>query len=103
MGDKNLKFSQYNKKEKSNFKSENFDKERLDKNTERLLKNFVKDYEGKSQQQIIDEIIKVAQKNRREGKLSNADLDNFYNMLYPMLNGSQKEQLTQIIDSLKKL
>lgn len=73
----------------------------MDKNAERLLRNFVKDYEGKSQSDVMAEIIKVAEKNRREGKLSDADLDNFANMLRPMLDRNQLQELEAIISRLK--
>lgn len=90
-----MKFSDYKngKKQKNDIK--------LDKNTEDLLRNFVRDYEGKSQSELLFEIIKVAEKNRAEGKLTDADLDNFATTLRPALNPSQQKELEKIISRLK--
>ncbi len=92
-----MKFSDY----KNNTNDSNKSSKKMDKNAERLLRNFVKDYEGKSQSDVMAEIIKVAEKNRREGKLSDADLDNFANMLRPMLDRNQLQELETIISRLK--
>ncbi len=93
-----MKFSDY-KQNSSNKKQTN--NQKMDKNAERLLRNFVKDYEGKSQSDIVSEIVKVAEKNRREGKLSDGDLDNFADMLRPMLDETQRSELDLIIKKLK--
>lgn len=90
-----MKFSEFKSKKQPN-KSEVFDK-----TSENLLRSFVTGYEGKTQEEIIAEIIKVAEKNRREGKLSDADLDNFKATLTPMLNDVQKRELDKIIARLK--
>lgn len=92
-----MKFSDY----KNNTNDSTKSSKKMDKNAERLLRNFVKDYEGKSQSDVMAEIIKVAEKNRREGKLSDADLDNFANMLRPMLDKNQLQELETIISRLK--
>ncbi len=93
-----MKFSDYKQNNTNDSKQSS---KKMDKNAERLLRNFVKDYEGKSQSDIVAEIVKVAEKNRREGKLSDADLDNFANMLRPMLDRDQLKELDAIISRLK--
>ena len=97
-----MNFKDY-KKTKKQDKPQSDPMDNLDAGAKMLLSNFVKDYEGKSYQEILSEIISVATKNRKEGKLSNAELDGFKAMLYPMLNGEQQKELVKIIDQLKQI
>ena len=65
-----------------------------------MLSNFAKKYEGASQSELISAIMKEAEKGRRNGTLSNADIERFANMLAPMLNHDQKKQLDMIVKKL---
>lgn len=93
-----MKFSDYKNDNRSKTEESTVN---LDKNQERFLKTFLKNYEGKNKSDIVAEIIKVAEKQRIEGNLGDADLDNFSDMLYPMLNSDQRKELTDIIARLK--
>lgn len=66
-----------------------------------MLKNFASKYEGASKSDLISAIKKEAEKGRRNGTLSNKDIDNFASMLLPMLNPSQKAELKKIVEELK--
>lgn len=68
-----------------------------------LLTAFLKSQEGKSRDQIVAEIKAIATKSRREGKLSDGELDNFYRMLKPVLKGDQLKILDETIASLKEI
>ncbi len=65
------------------------------------LKSFAKKYEGASEDEIISQIMIEAEKGRRNGTLSNADIDRFRNMIYPMLNQRQREKLDKVVKKLK--
>jgi hypothetical protein len=65
------------------------------------LKAFAKKYEGASEDEIISQILLEAQKGRRNGTLSDADIDRFKNMLYPMLNARQREKLEKVVKKIK--
>ncbi len=67
-----------------------------------MLKSFANKYEGASKSDLISAIKKEAEKGKRNGTLSNKDIDNFANMLLPMLNPSQKAELKKIVEELKK-
>lgn len=67
-----------------------------------VLKSFAKKYEGASEDQIINEIMIEAQKGKKNGTLTNADIDRFKNMLYPMLNSSQRAKLDKVIKKIKE-
>ncbi len=67
-----------------------------------MLKGWASKYEGMSEEDLIKAIIKEAEKNRAEGKLTDSDLDGFKSMLLPFLNPSQAKKLEKIINKLKK-
>lgn len=58
---------------------------------------------GKSESQLLRTIIAEAEKGKREGRLTNADLDNFYNSIYPMLDGVKRKKLKEVIHKLKQI
>ena len=58
---------------------------------------------GKSEGQINSTIIAQAEQGKRDGTLTNADLDNFYNTLAPLLDGFKKKKLQQVIAKLKAI
>ncbi len=72
-------------------------------NTVELAKILTKAMSGKSETQILHTIISEAERGKREGTLTNADLDNFYNALSPMLDGFKKRKLKEVIARLKSI
>ena len=70
---------------------------------ETLIKNVASQYEGKSGMDMMKGILQEAEKAKREGRLSNAELDGFYEQFSPMLGGFEKRKLKQIIDELKQI
>ena len=48
-------------------------------------------------------IISEAERGKREGTLTNADLDNFYTALSPLLDGFKKRKLKEVIMRLKSI
>lgn len=72
-------------------------------NTVEMAKIITKAMNGKSTMQIMQTIISEAERGKREGTLTNADLDNFYNALSPLLDGAKKRKLKQVIERLKNI
>ena len=72
-------------------------------NTVELAKILSNAMTGKSERQILSTIIAEAERGKREGTLSNADLDNFYNALSPLLDGFKKKKLKEVITRLKSI
>lgn len=70
-------------------------------NTVELAKILTKAMSGKSETQILHTIIAEAERGKREGTLTNADLDNFYNAVAPMLEGFKRKKLREVITRLK--
>jgi hypothetical protein len=84
----------------NSFKPNN-DKDNQNSNMD-LLKNLAKKYEGASEEDIVSAIMLEAEKGRKRGTLTDSDIDNFYKMLYPMLNSSQQKKLNSVILKIKK-
>ncbi|MDE6442429.1 MAG: hypothetical protein K2L12_06765 [Clostridia bacterium] len=68
-----------------------------------FAKAITKAMSGKNEGQIMRTIIAEAERGKREGRLTNADLDNFYNTVYPMLDSSKRKKLNEVIARLKNI
>lgn len=72
-------------------------------NTVEMAKIISKAMSGKSTAQIMQTIISEAERGKRDGTLTNADLDNFYAALSPLLDGFKKRKLKEVIARLKAI
>lgn len=68
-----------------------------------MAKILTRAMNGKSEGQLLATILAEAERGKREGTLTNADLDNFYNALYPLLDGFKRKKLKEIIAKLKNV
>ena len=71
--------------------------------TVNLAKAISKAMNGKSQGQLLSTIIAEAERGKRNGTLTNADLDNFYNALAPLVDGFKRKKLKVVITQLKNI
>lgn len=69
----------------------------------KLVKSVASSMKGKSQAEIFNAVIAEAERGKRAGTLTNADLDNFYNLMAPTLDGFKRQKLKGIIARLKKI
>ena len=68
--------------------------------TDDLRKTYdetVRKMRGKSQKELMDEIVKEAERAKRDGRLDKAGLDNFYKTVATMLDKNQLQKLKEII------
>lgn len=72
-------------------------------NAEELTKKIAAAYNGKSNMDVMRSILAEAEKSKRAGTLSNAEIENFYQTFSPMLDGFQRRQLRNIVDKLKEI
>ena len=68
-----------------------------------LIRQLAGKYNGANEAELMQAIYKEAEKGRRNGTLSDADLDRFGNMLAPMLDDAKRRKLRQIIQKLKNI
>ena len=100
-----MKFSDYDGNQKTDEKSKTKPTEKgasIDPKTEKMLKTLLIRYEGKSRDELLSSVLSIAQKNRREGKLSDAEIDSFYDLLAPMLDEEKRKTLDEVVEKIKK-
>ena len=71
--------------------------------TEELAKKIASAYNGKSNADMLQNILREAEKSKRAGTLSNEEIEVFYQNFSPMLNTIQRKKLRSIVEDLKKI
>ncbi len=69
---------------------------------EQLARQIASSYHGKSDGAMWKKILAEAEKSRRAGTLSDADIENFYRQFSPMLDGEKRRRLRAVLDKLKE-
>lgn len=64
---------------------------------------LAKKYDGKSQNELLRAIFEEAEKRKRAGTLTNAEIDNFVALLSPILDAKKRSYLNKIAADLKKI
>lgn len=59
-------------------------------------------YEGKNADEIMKAILAEAERGRKNGTLSDDDIDNFAALILPMINPEQQKILEKVVKRLKK-
>lgn len=72
-------------------------------NTADLINALVKAFSGKSEGEIWKSVLAQAEQGKRDGTLTNKDLDNFYTALAPLLDGFKRQKLRNVINRLKAI
>ena len=70
---------------------------------EYLTKKIAQAYNGKSNADMMRNILMEAERSKRAGTLSNEEIENFYQTFSPMLDTSQRKKLRAIVDKLKNI
>ena len=68
-----------------------------------MINNIAKNFDGKSQNELLMAIYKEAQKGKRNGTLTNEEIDNFARIIAPMLDEKKLKILNKLIKELKKI
>lgn len=68
-----------------------------------LFRSLAGRYEGASEEDILKAIYTEAEKSRKKGTLTNAEIDNFVSVISPMLNSGQVAKLKKLAEKLKKI
>ncbi len=70
---------------------------------EELTQQIARAYHGKSNGEMLRNILAEAERGKRAGTLSNDEIENFYRSFAPMLDGFQRKKLRAIVDKLKAI
>ena len=75
----------------------------VNQNVFNLVNSIAGKYDGKSQAELMKAIYDQALQGKRQGTLTNSDIDNFVGMLSPMLDEKKRKILFKIAEELKKI
>lgn len=75
----------------------------VDQNIFNMVNSLAGKFDGKSQNDLIRAIYEKAKKGKQDGTLTNAEIDNFAQMLAPVLDKQKQKMLYKIVDELKKI
>ena len=104
-------FKSYNQGRKSESDSTNENKESKENREQQpnpqyaanLAAQIAKAFYGKRQKDVWQTILAQAEQGKRDGTLTNEDLDNFYRTVYPLVDGVKRQKLKSIIAKLKQV
>ena len=68
-----------------------------------LVKNISAKFDGKSQNELLKAIYAEALKGKKNGTLTNEQIDNFRKMLYPLLDDKKRKILDKVVEDIKKI
>lgn len=68
-----------------------------------MVNDFAKKFEGKDRNELLKAVFDEAKKNKKNGTLTNAEIDNFAATLSAVLDDKQKKILDKIVADLKKI
>ena len=68
-----------------------------------LVSSIASKYDGKNTSELIKAVYDEAKKGKQNGTLSNSDIDNFANMLSPVLDQKKRKTLYKIVEELKRI
>lgn len=68
-----------------------------------LVNSLAEKFDGKSQNELMKAVYEEAKKGKRNGTLTNADIDNFESMLAPLIDENKRKMLYKIVEELKKI
>lgn len=69
----------------------------------KMVNDVAKKFDGKSQTELIKAVYEEAKKNKEKGILSDAEIENFKNILMPFLDDKKRKLLIKITNDLKKI
>lgn len=70
---------------------------------EEQAKRLAKQYDGASEGDMLKAIYAQALEGKRNGTLTNEQIDEFYKQIAPMLDGIKRKKLQKIVAELKKI
>ena len=84
-------------------KEKDKEKDKETASAEELTKQIASAYHGKSNADMLKNILAEAEKSKRAGTLSNEEIENFYQTFSAMLDSGQRKKLRAIVEKLKKI
>ncbi len=70
---------------------------------EKEVKKIASRYNGRGEGEILKEIFARAAEGKRNGTLSNEQIDEFFGRFAPMLDGAKRKRLQKLVNQLKEM
>jgi hypothetical protein len=67
----------------------------------KMISSLTQKY-ANNKEKLVSDIVSLAEKNKKEGKLNNKQLEEFEKKISPMLSSKQKKMLEDIMKLIKK-
>ncbi len=68
---------------------------------EQMAKDMLKQYEGKSEDDLMQELFSAAQRGKQDGTFNEEAIKNFVETAGPMLNEEQRQRMNQILSMIR--
>ena len=75
----------------------------LESSAAELPRKIAAAYNGKNSNEMLRNILSEAERSKRAGTLSNAEIDAFYEQFSPLLDGGQRRKLKSVVERLKRI
>ena len=85
------------------FKSYQSDGESKGATAEELTKKLASAWNGKPSGEMLAQIVREAEKSKRQGTLTNEEIDEFFKQFAPLLGSSERKMLQAVVDKLKRI
>ena len=82
---------------------ENYDERGTNGDLFRTVSDLAKKFDGKNGNDLLRAVYAEAERGKKNGTLSNADLDKFAATLSPLLDEKKKALLKKVVADLKKI
>lgn len=69
----------------------------------RMVKDAIAEYGSKGEGELVKAIYARALEGKRNGTLTNEQLDAFCEQISPLLDGTRRKKLVQIVEKLKRM
>ena len=94
-------FSDYVKNENNNINSDNTYRDNVNKNEK--LEEMIENYSKLSENDLMKEFMRLTLEKKKNGNLSDKELENIKNTILPFLNNEQKDNLEKLIKMVKNV
>ena len=65
------------------------------------VEDMIKSREGKSEGELMEELLKSVKKSKEEGRYSQEEMERFKNTVTPLLTDEQRKKLDEILEKIK--
>lgn len=75
--------------------------EKVRANKEEFFKDMIDKYAGYSQEQLMQEFIKMSSLKKQQGTLNQSEISKLQTTLFPYLNEEQKQKFYKLMDDVR--